>query len=638
MFETSFFKKSGIKNNAVKSNQYWQKQSFEAEQNTQAVINISSRIGQAKNYQEAIEIALNAVIEAFDWAYGSYWQIDEQANSLKFVQDHGYVNPAFHEVTAKASFKKGIGINGRAWAQEDLFFVEDLGQMVDCCRRESAQAAGVKSGVCFPIKLFGKVYGTMDFFATEVLDPSENRLDTLRSVGQLVSTTLERLYEQEKQNITLADIKAVSEVVQAIANVKSPEETIQTALETVKDNFGWAYASFWKVDTQSNLLRFAQESGTVTEAFKKVTREATFKPGVGFSGKTWQAKKLMFVKDLGEMVDCCRRETAQAAGVKSGICFPLFSGDEVIGTMDFFALETLSPSEQRLNALQTIGMVISNALEKYENSRRADQERKTNELIKESAISLSKATNELETITQEILKSSQNSSQQSNLVAASSEQINASVLTVATASEEMSASIQEIAKNTNKASIIASHAEQKGQSTKAIVDKLGESAKEIGQVVEVIKSIAAQTNLLALNATIEAASAGEAGKGFAVVANEVKELAKQSAGATEDIKTRISEIQNSIGQAVGAINEIMGTLQEVNVINTSIAAAIEEQSTTTNEISRSASEAAKGVSEVSKSVHEVANLASKTTDSVRLSQKALTSLSNMADELRSLMQ
>ena len=168
------------------------------------------------------------------------------------------------------------------------------------------------------------------------------------------------------------------------------------------------------------------------------------------------------------------------------------------------------------------------------------------------------------------------------------------------------------------------------------VASLGESSAEIGQVIKVITSIAQQTNLLALNATIEAARAGDAGKGFAVVANEVKELAKETARATEDIGRKIEAIQSDTSGAVSAISEISEVIGRISDIQSTIASAVEEQTATTNEISRSVSEAATGANDIAEDVTRVASAASDTQQGAQTTLQSATDLSGMATELRDL--
>jgi methyl-accepting chemotaxis protein len=174
------------------------------------------------------------------------------------------------------------------------------------------------------------------------------------------------------------------------------------------------------------------------------------------------------------------------------------------------------------------------------------------------------------------------------------------------------------------------------EDTNQVVSKLGDSSTEIGQVIKVITSIAQQTNLLALNATIEAARAGEAGKGFAVVANEVKELAKQTAKATEDISRKIEAIQGDTKNAVGAIGQISGVIKQVNDISNTIATAVEEQNATTNEMARNVGEAAKGSGEITKNIAGVADAAKSTTQGSEDSLKAAQALSKMSSDLQNL--
>ena len=331
---------------------------------TSAVNQVLRAIGKATSEVDASRLALDTVRSAFGWGYGSYWVVDKQSNALKFFSESGKVTQEFSDVTAKAAFREGEGFCGRAWKARDLVFVADLAEVTDCSRREPAQRAGVKSGICFPIMVDGQVAGTMDFFTLETLHPSPERLDALRNVGQLVSAAIERVRESERQAETAADTRAVNEVLESVARATTVAEAAQVALETVRKSFNMAYGSYWVIDKTQNVLKFLVESGSVNDEFRRVTRESVFPEGVGFSGKTWKSRQLMFVKDLGVMTDCARREPAQRAGVKSGVCFPITMGGQIVGTMDFFALETLDLSDGRMDAFRNVGALVSGAMER----------------------------------------------------------------------------------------------------------------------------------------------------------------------------------------------------------------------------------------------------------------------------------
>lgn len=256
------------------------------------------------------------------------------------------------------------------------------------------------------------------------------------------------------------------------------------------------------------------------------------------------------------------------------------------------------------------------------------------DMVGKTSQSLGHASDELSVTSTQMTSTAEETAAQANVVSAASEQVSHNVQTVATGTEEMSASIREIASNASDAAKIANDAVTVAKNTTDVVTKLGTSSSEIGKVIKVITSIAEQTNLLALNATIEAARAGEAGKGFAVVANEVKELAKETSRATEEIEQKISAIQSDTGGVVTAIAQISEIINKVNDISNTIASAVEEQTATTNEMSRNVSEAARGSNEIAENIASVAKGAQLTTEGAKSAKIAAEQLTNMAIELQ----
>jgi methyl-accepting chemotaxis protein len=247
---------------------------------------------------------------------------------------------------------------------------------------------------------------------------------------------------------------------------------------------------------------------------------------------------------------------------------------------------------------------------------------------------LATSSTELETTAQAMTASAEETSRQSAAVASASAQASQNVQTVATASEELGASISEIGRQAAQSANIAGRAVEEADRTDDVVRSLSDAAMRISEVVNLINDIAGQTNLLALNATIEAARAGDAGKGFAVVASEVKNLANQTAKATEEISQQILSVQGVTESAVGAIEEIRRTIQEMSDIATTIASAVEEQNAATGEIGLNVQQAAAGTNEVSTNIEGVSRAAEETGASSAQVLQASSDLNQQAESLR----
>jgi methyl-accepting chemotaxis protein len=614
--------------------------------NAEAVVNgtalnqVMEATAKAKTPDEVTRAALDAVRQSFSWAYGSYWKVDPKEQVLRFSVESGSVNEEFRRVTMDARFREGEGLSGRAWRQRDLFFTPDIGQMTDCSRAPVAQRAGVKSGICFPVVINGKVSGTMDFFALEALSPSKERLDMLRGVGKIVSGAIERvereidmartqaLVDQSPANVLFAD----QSFTVRYANVASVRtlQTLEKLLPIKADQIVGQSIDIFHKNPEHQRRLLADPS--------KLPHRAQIQVGPETLDLLVSAVYDQNRNHLGNMLswEVITARLAMEKSVKESAEREKQAADELRIKVDSI-LDVVRAAAQGDLTLEAAvagdGAIdqLADGLNQFLADLRANMA-----TLAQSATSLGGSSEELSAVSTQMSGNANETAAQAGVVSAASSQVSASVQTVATGIEEMGASIKEIAKNASEAARVATDAVRVAETTNATVSKLGESSAEIGQVIKVITSIAQQTNLLALNATIEAARAGEAGKGFAVVANEVKELAKETARATEEIGQKIEAIQTDTKGAVEAIGKIGGIIARINDISSTIASAVEEQTATTNEIGRNVSEVAKSSADIAQNITSVSQAAQSTTEGAGNTQQAAGELSRMAAELQQL--
>jgi len=494
--------------------------------------------------------------------------------------------------------------------------------------------------------------------------------------------SMESLAIQQRLDAEAAQsVQAMGRVIEATRSATSSAEYVRTAVEAVVASFGFEHAVFFRRNDVGEIIA-AAEFGPNPE-YRNLTASGP-QDMSDLSRDAWDFGELVWHFDLDVNPD--RRAAAAAAlGARTAVDIPVTVGDTVVAVLECFSTEAIELTEtRRVNAynlmhacsgdLERILAKERDAAIEAELGARVDEIltvvravgdgdlslelpatkddsvgkiavglnqfladlRERVSAIAERSARLGRAAERLSGTAAALSDGAETTARQTGTIATTSHVVSGSIGSVSAAAEQLTASIREIAKSAAEATTVATQAADVASTTNTTVAKLGESSVEIGNVVKVITEIAEQTNLLALNATIEAARAGETGKGFAVVANEVKELARETAVATEDIAAKILAIQSDTEDAVGAIGRISEIIGQINNLQVTIASAVEQQSATMNEIATSVSGVAQGAEDITGNITEVAQVARETSAGSARTQVETNELATLAGDLQSL--
>jgi methyl-accepting chemotaxis protein len=604
----------------------------------------------------AAKRVLETVCECYGWNYACYWRVTTAGDELRLCCDHGEIDARFRDANRKVALARGMGLPGRAWERGEIVTTSDDGRGHRQSVTPLARRSGVTSGLAIPIVLRGEVSGVFEFLTLEGSSVSVALEDTLANVAQLIAETEDRLLTAAERADTEADGVALDRAVGAMAEAERETEVIRSAVETVREAFGWRYGASWTAEDGE--LRLTSEAG---DAAEPLGGPRTSVAGQGIVGRAWQSGELSEVAELRETGDCARAAAGVSPGRRAGVAIPLKIGDSVVGVMEFLDGESLSMTTSRADALRSVARLAAGAIDRL---RAAEHRQHAGEIAARVMASVAQGdlgkrmSGEFEAEFSHLQRAINDSI--SNLeqmvrnirdvatsISAGSDQIRGGNATLQAHTRDQSAKLEICSETVGRlATAVTQNAESCGRASElataahdlanrgggvvreavSLIGQIEGTSERIVEVIGVIDGIAEQTNLLALNASIEAARAGEAGRGFAVVADHVDELARRSAIAAKEVRSLIDQSVQAVHMGAASVRRSGNTLDEIVKAVTAVNESIDE-------IANASSSQAQGVRKVDEVMQQLEEMTRKNTELVEEVELASESMSGRAADL-----